>query len=152
MQHWIGGGLLFLLAGCALQPSKTLSTTEQESAHLELGLAYLEQKQLDQAEKYLKKVVDYGVAERGNGYQAHYGLALIHMQRGENSLSEHHFRQALQRRHLYPEAENGYGVLLCRMGRREEAVSHFQQAIHAPQYATPEIARNNQKACGEERS
>lgn len=143
----------FLLSGCVLQPLQSPTNeqqSEQAAAQLELGLAYLQQERLELARQHLLKALQYTAPEREAWQKIHYGLALIDLRWGENTRSEYHFQQALSVARGDPDAENGYGVLLCRLGRIEEAALHFQRAINSPQYRTPEVAMNNQKACGEE--
>ncbi len=140
-----------LLSGC-MKPSlqQTAETGEQVSVQLELGLAYLEKERLQLAHEHLQKALSYASPEMGQWPRIHYALALIEMRSVNNRKAEHYFQQALQNSSGYPEAENGYGVLLCRLGRTAEADHYFLRAINNPQYATPEVAKNNQKACGEE--
>jgi|APSaa5957512576_1039674.scaffolds.fasta_scaffold02401_7 type IV pilus assembly protein PilF len=152
--------LLLLFSGCALQPLQSPHSEkqpEQVAIQLELGLTYLEQERLDLAQGALQKALSaigpqaqLVGAEVGQWQQIHYGLALIYLRKEVYQRSEHHFMQALVLESPYPEAANGYGVLLCRQGRRAEAELQFQRAINNPQYRTPEVAMNNRKACGEE--
>ncbi len=147
--------LLFslLLSACGLQPvqsTQSVTASEQVRAQLELGLAYLAQEQLIQARQHLERAQQFATTEMVEWSRIHYALALIEMRTGTGERAEHHFLLALNSHRSYPEAENGYGVLLCQQGRGNEAETYFLRAINNPRYATPEVAERNRKACGEE--
>lgn len=141
---------VMLLSGCIKQPLQpSVEASEQVSVQLELGVAYLEKERLDLARQHLQKALNHATPEMAQWSRIHYALALIEMRTVNNRVAEYHFQQALDNHSRYPDAENGYGVLLCRQGRVAEAENHFLRAINDPQYATPEVAENNRKACGE---
>ncbi len=145
--------LLLSLSGCAVQPSNNppvQSSTTERDPRIELGLAYLNQGRLQLARQHLQKALGSATELSPSWLEIHYALALLEMRSEHEERSETHFLQALRGQQGYPDAENGYGVLLCRMGRKALAQRYFLRAINNPDYATPEVAANNQKACGDE--
>lgn len=137
--------VVLMLAGCSAGVGTKESQTMAES-QLELGVAYMEQERLDLARVHLEKALSTAPSRA----EVHYALALLHLREENAELSEHHFRRSLERSTPYPEAQNGYGVLLCRLGRIDEALGYFQMAVTNPAYGTPEIANRNREICGEE--
>jgi type IV pilus assembly protein PilF len=141
-----------LLSACGLQPLQSPNTAPASgrvAAQLELGLGYLSQEQLPQAREHLEKALLHATQAMEEWVQIHYALALIEMRGGREGRAEHHFQQALESGSGYPEAENGYGVLLCQQGRVAEAEHYFLRALNNPLYTTPEVAEKNRKVCGE---
>ncbi len=136
-----------LFSGCTAQKIKKDSAIVAQS-HLELGVAYLDQGRMDLSMMHL----EMALAVEPSGAEIHYALALLHLKRGEEQQSEQHFLRSMRERKSYSEAQNGYGVLLCRQGRVEEAAIYFQLAVSNPGYITPEIASENERVCGEEKT
>jgi type IV pilus assembly protein PilF len=137
--------LLLTINGCVVdkQYKGSLENRDIAQAQLALGAAYLDREQLSQAEFHLQRAL----TELPEMAEAEYALALIEMRRENYLNAETHFIAALQKVDSYPDARNGYGVLLCKQGRLEEAQLMFQQAIADPTNSSPELAIKNIEIC-----
>ncbi len=140
------------IAGCGESLHRPVSAESEEVAlTLERGLAYLQQRQLQRAQQQLQQLLRHSGANPQQRRQAHYSLALVAMEQKEEDAAEHHFQTALQllEHEPYPDADNGYAVLLCRQGRRVEADDHFRRALqHAPPGVVAMVMKNR-RMCGE---
>jgi type IV pilus assembly protein PilF len=138
--------LLLMLAGCASQPPANDSmqspvsqqtpgsdARQRAKAHVDLGMRYMDQGRysvaLDEARLSLKADPAYPL-----GYNL---LAVVDMLLGENAAADENFQQALRLAPSDPDINNNYGWFLCRTGRQQQSLQHFNTASRSPLYQTP---------------
>ncbi|MDH3599816.1 MAG: tetratricopeptide repeat protein [Candidatus Tectomicrobia bacterium] len=94
-------------------------------AHTNIGLAYLKQGKLAQAEEQFLIALDYqpGLAE------AHHNLGLVYERLGQRTKAILSFREAIRSSPGYTEAHASLGRLLLQDGRPEEARNAFERVI-----------------------
>ena len=90
-----------------------------------LGNAYRQQKQWDDA----RRVLEHAVAVGPDDPEANYSLGMVFAQLDENDRAYEYLQRALKLRPAYPEALNNLGVLYLRTRRRDEAVASFEECI-----------------------
>jgi type IV pilus assembly protein PilF len=136
-----------VLAACAGGPtaptSPAASPQEIAALNVQLGMAYLQEGNLDLARNRLLKAVtvapDYS--------EAHLGLAVMYEGQGQDELAETHFREALRLDPTSPHGHTNYGSFLCSRGRTAEGEQQFQTAVANPAYEHPELAFTNAGLC-----
>jgi tetratricopeptide (TPR) repeat protein/peroxiredoxin len=92
-----------------------------------LGNAYRQQKNWDEARKVLERAVAVGPQDP----EANYSLGMVFAQLNDNDRAYEYLQRALKARPGYPEALNNLGVLYLRTGQRDEAVASFEACIRA---------------------
>jgi tetratricopeptide (TPR) repeat protein/peroxiredoxin len=90
-----------------------------------LGNAYRQQKQWDEARKVLERAVALGPHDP----EANYSLGMVFAQMDDSDRAYEYLQRALKLRPAYPEALNNLGVLYLRTRRRDEAVASFEECI-----------------------
>ncbi len=70
-------------------------------------------------------------------------LGMAYLERGQLSLSKERFEKALAQRPDMPGALSGFGLLLERMGQREQAVAYHQRAVESSQNQAGHSAYRN---------
>ena len=90
-----------------------------------LGNAYRQQKQWDEARKVLERAVAVGPQDP----EANYSLGMVFAQMDDSDRAHEYLQRALKFRPVYPEALNNLGVLYLRTRRRDEAVATFEECI-----------------------
>jgi tetratricopeptide (TPR) repeat protein/peroxiredoxin len=90
-----------------------------------LGNAYRQQKNWDEARKTLERAVAVGPQDP----EANYSLGMVFAQLNDTERAYEYLQRALQARPGYPEALSNLGVLYLRTGRRDEAVASFEECI-----------------------
>ena len=90
-----------------------------------LGNAFRQQKQWDEA----RKVLEHAVAVGPEAPEANYSLGMVFAQLDEPARAYEYLQRALKIRPEYPEALNNLGVLYLRTNRRDEAVASFEECI-----------------------
>ncbi len=90
-----------------------------------LGNAYRQQKQWDEARKVLERAVAVGSQDA----EANYSLGMVFAQTDDTEHAFEYLRAALKIRPAYPEALNNLGVLYLRTRRRDEAVASFEECM-----------------------
>ena len=90
-----------------------------------LGNAYRQLKQWDEARKVLERAVTVSPQDP----EANYSLGMVFAQIGDNDHAYEYLQRALRFRPAYPEALNNLGVLYLRTQRRNEAVASFEECI-----------------------
>ncbi len=99
---------------------------EHVVAQVNLGNAYRQQKQWEQARKTLQQAV----AVQPEDPDANYSLGMVYAQTDDTMQAFHYLQQALKFHPGYPEALNNLGILYLRSGNRDEAVASFEECIH----------------------
>ena len=90
-----------------------------------LGNAYRQQKQWDQAQATFERALALNPESPG----ANYGLAMVYAASNDTERTYELLEKALQFRPDYPEALNNLGVLYVRTQRRDQAVSTLQKCM-----------------------
>jgi type IV pilus assembly protein PilF len=111
--------------------------------NVKLGSEYMRQGQNDVALLKFRRAL----AQDPQLPSAHYGIALLYERLNNDNLAENHYQQAISLDPLYSDAQNAYGVFLCKRKKYSDADLHFNQALKNPLYATPAIAYSNAGFC-----
>ena len=112
-------------------------------ANLDLGIAYLRQKDYKSSLEKLEKA-----REAAPDYPAIYNVfGLLYQQIGDTKKAEQNFKHALRLDSNNSSTLNNYGGFLCQQDRLEEAEKTFLKAAGNPLYASPEIALTNAGLC-----
>ena len=90
-----------------------------------LGNAYRQQQQWEDARKVLQRAVAVGPQDA----EANYSLGMVFAQMDDSDHAYEYLQRALKIRPEYPEALNNLGVLYLRTQRRNEAVASFEECI-----------------------
>ena len=137
---------LLILAACASLPpandamqspvaqqTPASDARQRAKAHTDLGMRYMDQGRysvaLDEARLSLKADPGYPL-----GYNL---LAVVDMMLGENAAAEENFQHALRLAPTDPDINNNYGWFLCRTGKPQQSLQHFNTASRSPLYQTP---------------
>lgn len=132
------------LAGCATNDSRSGGDMERASEiNTQLGIAYMQQGDLNQAMEALLKAVDQ---DRRNA-QAHSVIAVLYEQLEEHDDAERHFRRALRLESGNSSLHNNYGRFLCNRGDYSGADREFREALRNPLYERREIPLTNAGFC-----
>ena len=98
---------------------------DRPSSHLNLGVIYVQQGQLDKAEKAYRKAIDLEPV-----YMLSYvNLADLYRQQGNDQAGEAVLRHALEINPHAAEVHQSLGFLLTRTQRQREALDHFKKAM-----------------------
>lgn len=138
--------VMAILSSCATSIKSQKESAKVAQLQLELGVAYMEQGYVDMALINLEKAESIMPSDP----EIQYALALLYLKKRDEERAEQYFLRAMRERTPYPEAQNGYGVLLCRQGRHQEAEIYFNMAMNNPDYKTPGVAGRNSEICGDE--
>ena len=142
----ISAALVYAVSGCASieqykeDQEKNVRVAE---THVQLGVGYLQQGNLEVALEKLQKALD----AKSDYAPAHSAIAVVYERLLKFDEADDHYREAIA---LDPEdggAYNNYGVFLCNQGNAKEAEKYFLKAIETPRYPTPELAYENAGAC-----
>lgn len=90
-----------------------------------LGNAYRQEKQWDDARRTLERAVAVGPEDA----EANYSLGMVYAQLNDTDRAYEYLQRALKLRPAYPEALNNLGILYLRTQRRDEAVARFEECI-----------------------
>jgi len=132
-----------LLQAC-MTPVVDKDQNEQASAvNVQLGIGYLEQNNLDQANEKLSKAL----RQDPNSASAHNAFAILQDRLLQTEKAEYHYKKATTLDPKNSRAANNYGAFLCRHGRELESEKYFLQALKNPLYNTPEFAYTNAALC-----
>lgn len=124
------------LQGCA-GPSP--QQKKEASARMEMGVTYLQQRNLPAAMRELTKASDLDPENP----EIDMMLGLAYQARGDLGKAEEHLRIAIEKKPDYAEAHNNLGNLMSQLGRGEEAIREYEQAAANVLYPTPEYAYYN---------
>lgn len=125
-----------LLAACS---SATPEMRKEAAARMEMGITYLNQRNIPQAMQELTKAEDLDP----DNPQVAMVLGLAYQTRGEYGKAEKYFRRAIRKKPDYGDAHNNYGYLLSTLGRSDEAIREYELAVANVLYGTPEVAYSN---------
>ncbi|MDJ0927789.1 MAG: type IV pilus biogenesis/stability protein PilW [Gammaproteobacteria bacterium] len=133
-QRWIPIVLsAALLTGCVTETSGTklpeASDEDAAQANLELGIGYLRQGNLPEAQVKLEKAIE----QNPRLPEAHTALAIVYEQLGDLEAAERQYRRSISVSPDDPDAIEALGVFLCRRaGRETEALKEFERALAIP--------------------
>jgi len=126
-----------LLAGCAgISPQATADQRRAAEVNAELGISYLRQNDLRQAQRALERAIQFDP----NLAMAQLGMASLRERQGAIDAAIEHYRKALAL-----EPDNSYvltnlGDLLCRQGQMDEGQALLAKAIANPSYSARHVA------------
>jgi len=133
-----------LVAGCAgLQPQASSDQRRAAEVNAELGINYLQQNDLAQAQRALERALQFDP----NLAMAHLGMGLLRESQGSEELAVTHYRRALtlEPGNLY--VQTNLGDLLCRRGDAPEGQALLAQAIASPSFSARDVALLNSGRC-----
>lgn len=136
---------LFVLGGCssAAVRQQEAQLIKSSEVNTELGLAYLQERDLERALINLTKAVE----QDPNNAKAQAAIAVVYEHLGRSDRANSHYARAVALDPLDSYARNAYGVYLCRKGEVDVALTHFEAAVDNPLYPQPEVALANAGQC-----
>jgi len=139
MKRWkllalLVAGTTFL--GCA---APSLEKKKEASARMQMGLTYLEQRNVPAA---MRELTEASELDPENP-EIDVSLGLAYQTRGDLGMAERYFRNAVRKKPDYAEAHNNLGIVLSHLGRGDEAIREFETAASNVLYPTPEMAYYN---------
>lgn len=119
-----------LAAGCiSTSTAKKASPKEAAEFNMQLGVSYLRQGDLRQAQSKLERALEQ---DPGNA-SAHSALGLVYERLGDLDGAEKHYRRAASLEPENPDDLNGLAVFLCQQRQKtDEAMAIFQHALAVP--------------------
>lgn len=127
------------LCGC-VQPA---NLTYIPDVHVSLGMAYLQQGNLEKSREALNQAISLQP-----GAPANWGaMAYLEEMSGNLSAAETDYRRAIQLAPQLGEAHNNYGVFLCRHGRPAAGIQELLMAVKLPSYTYRASAYQNAGVC-----
>lgn len=140
MAVWLGALSVLVLSACATD--RGVNKPEAAAANAALGVDFLHKQQNDQALTYFRKALKY---DRDN-FSANWGMAIVSNRLGHGEQAGKYYRRALALQPS-PAVYNGYGAYLCEQGETDQALTYFDKAATAPQYADGADALANAGLC-----
>lgn len=134
---------LLVLAACAGTTQKTNRQHEAAVDNVQLGIAYMNQGDLQLA----KTKLDRALTEDPGNPDVHSARGMLFARMGDHAKADEEFRTALREAPHNPEVQNNYAVYLCANGRTDEGVKRFLEAAHNALYPTPQDAYVNAGVC-----
>jgi len=139
-----GGVLaLLLLVACSSNSQKTVKAHDAAVYNVQLGLAYMNQGELERA----KEKLDRAVEQDPGSADVHSARATLFARLNQKDKADEEFRAALRLAPHDPRMVHNYAVYLCQNGRYDEGVKRFLEAAHNGLYPTPEAAYTNAGVC-----
>lgn len=136
---------IIILAACSIFPkSKTqLSGSQASDVNVQLGLAYLENGDVQRAHQKLL------LAEQQSpgSLQAKGAMGYFLESTGNLSSADAYYRRAITLNPSSGAAQNNYGTFLCRRGHYAEADQHFLLALQDPNYLNTAQVYENAGLC-----
>jgi type IV pilus assembly protein PilF len=126
----------WMLVSCS---APTADMKKEAAARMEMGVTYLEQRNLPAAMRELTKAKELDPENP----QIDMTLGLAYQKRGDLEKAEEYLRVAVRKKPDYAEAHNNLGNLLSLRGKREEAIREYEKAVAIVTYPTPEYAYYN---------
>jgi type IV pilus assembly protein PilF len=117
--------------------------SEVAKINAQLGLAYLEQKNVQRAK--LKLLL--AMKQSPESPEPWYSMAYFLEATGNKSEARRHYLKAVQLAPLRGDVHNNYGTFLCHEGQYQESIKHFVIAANIPDYLDPAAAFENAGLC-----
>jgi type IV pilus assembly protein PilF len=142
--------LLTLTACSSVQPTpdrdeqdKIAKKIKTAKINAQLGIAYLEQNNVQRAKKKLLTAME----QAPNIPEVWYSMAYFLETTGEKNEAEKHYLKAIALSPARGDSHNNYGTFLCREGKYKNAEEQFQLAVKDPNYLSPADAFENAGLC-----
>ncbi|MCW5588478.1 MAG: type IV pilus biogenesis/stability protein PilW [Legionellales bacterium] len=140
-------GILSLLSGCNTATSvpdpAERPNVKAASYNVQLGLAYLKDKQYTRARSKLLLALTQGP----HYPEAYESMGYFLEQTGETEKAGQYYRKAIELNPKSGQAQNNYGAYLCRQKQYNAAIDRFMQAVQDTKYLTPAAAYENAGYC-----
>lgn len=141
------GGLLLavtLLVGCAgIQPQATADQQRAAEINAELGISYLRQNDLVQAQRALDRALQFDPRLA----MAHLGMASLRERQGSLDEAIDHYRKALSLEPSNPYVQTNLGDVLCRQGQTGEGQELLAKASANLSYSARHVALLSAGVC-----
>tara|TARA_R110000868_G_scaffold164802_6_gene397705 strand:+ start:330 stop:1022 length:693 start_codon:yes stop_codon:yes gene_type:complete len=145
---------LALLAGCKTttsEPTEYMNTTRSEGRpkaetakiNAQLGMAYLERKNVQRAKQKLLLALEQGPDIPEPWYSMAYFLEAT----GNKEEARSYYLKAVEIAPERGDVQNNYGTFLCHSGEYKASIKHFVAAANAPNYLEPASAYENAGQC-----
>ncbi len=138
--------LVLLSTACTYVPVEKLDPKQKAKAsdiNVQLGIGYLQQNNLEVASQKLNRAL----AQNPKSATAHNAYAILQERLLQFELAEKHYKIGAELDGNNAQANNNYGVFLCKRGRQAESEQYFLNAVKQPLYQTPEFAYTNAGKC-----
>lgn len=112
----------------------------------QLGLAYLEQKNVQRAKQKLL----LALRQNPDIPETWYSMAYFLEATGNKDEARKYYLKSVEIAPARGDAQNNYGTFLCRSGQYRESIKHFMLAAKAPEYLDPAAAYENAGLCSME--
>lgn len=109
----------------------------------QLGMAYLEQKNVQRAKQKLLMALQQGP----NIPEPWYSMAYFLEATGNKAEASKYYLKAVELAPQRGDVQNNYGTFLCRSGRYQESIKHFMLAAKTEDYLDPAAAYENAGMC-----
>lgn len=132
----LGGALLgaLLLGGCV-----TPQRVARSAAKVDLGVAYYREGNVEGAIAELREATELDP----HAWKPWNSLAVVYIAKGQRELAEDAFQKALRLGPGEAEILNNYGTLLVDLGRNDEAIARFLEALDDLDYRNPALVQSN---------
>ncbi len=132
------------LGGCAtVKPQASVDQRRAAEINAELGINYLHQNELDQAQRALDRALQFDPRLA----LAHLGMASLRERQGAPDAAMEHYRRALALDSGNPYVQTNLGDLLCRQGQFDQGQALLARAIANRSYSAREVALVAAGAC-----
>lgn len=135
-----------LVSGCAFVPVEKEEIPQNIKAseiNVQLGIGYLQQNNLEVANQKLNRAL----IQNPNSAVAHNAYGILQERLLQFDVAEKHYKKGAELDVTNSQANNNYGVFLCKRGRQAESEKYFLIALQQPLYKTPEFAYTNAGVC-----
>jgi len=142
--------VLFLtLSACSTTAKKTsedeLQKIKTAKINAQLGIAYLEQNNIQRSKQKLMKAIDLAP----NIPETWYSMAYFYEATGNPEEAKRHYLKAIAIAPYRGDSQNNYGTFLCRKGEYKASISHFMLAVQDRNYLDPSDAYENAGLCAQ---
>lgn len=141
--------LIVILSSCTLHATDENKDGEQErkirtaKINVQLGLAYLGQKNMQRAKQKLIMALDEGP----NIPESWYSMAYFLETTGDIPAAKLHYEKAIALAPERGDVHNNFGTFLCRQGAYKAAIQQFMVATKDPSYLDAADAYENAGLC-----
>src|SRR3990167_5409652 len=154
--------ILGMLTGCKANKVRSNTVSENEQANtqaneqaeprpksevakinVQLGMAYLEQKNVQRAKQKFLLAMQQGPDIPETWYSMAYFLEAT----GNKEEARKYYLKSVEIAPARGDVQNNYGTFLCRSGQHQESMKHFMMAAKDPDYLDPAAAFENAGLC-----